>query len=448
MQVGSGRHTTRWRKVLRHMFAPDLRPLASVLQCSTLIVVSGLLLAGCGDGSTQQHQRRKPTPVPVAVKQVKPGMVDVYATYPGRIRGAREVEVRSRVEGILLQRHYNEGDFVKKGQLLFTINPEPFQATVEQRQAQLEKAKAKLDQARENWQRVSQLYEVNAVSEAERDKARAELETAQANVHLAQANLKTAQIKLDYASIDAPLSGVTSLEEVDVGALITQGTLLTTITHLDPVHVRFSIPAEDALMRQRALAVLDQNTSVKATRKAKLILPSGKTYKHTGHVDFTQSTIDPTTGTVRLRAVFPNAEHRLVPGRFVSVRIRLETRHDTIVIPNKAITDSQTQTRVYIVTDDNKAKAVPVKLGPTVEGGRIITQGLEAGDRVIVIGLGQVKPGATVQIKPHKKLAIGDSAGDTNKADLSAGAANKTASAPNSRPANPASAPNTNKRDQ
>lgn len=385
-------------------FARRRLVLAGVL----LLVVAVPALVGCegGEGAAKQKGRRSATPIPVAVKTVEPGKADVYAVYPGRVRGKREVEVRSRVEGILLKRHYNQGAFVKKGQLLFTINPEPFKATVKQRKAQLAEARANLNQAQQVWQRVSQLYEANAVSEAERDEAHAQLETAQAAVALAKANLEAAQIKLDYTTVEATLSGVTSLQEVDVGALVTQGTLLTTITQLDPVHVLFAVPAEDALMRKKALAAIGDQGGAAATRAVTLILPSGEVYDQTGYVDFTQSTIDPGTGTVRLRAVFDNADRKLVPGRFVRVRIRLETRDNAVVIPNKAITDSQLQTRVYVVTDDNKAKPVPVELGPMVAGGRIIEEGLEPGDRVIVIGLGQVRPGAAVAIKPREKLAL------------------------------------------
>lgn len=374
-----------------------------------LLLLTTVVMTGCG-GAAKQKGRRSPPAVPVAVKVVKPGKVEIYATYPGRIRGTREVEVRARVEGILLKRHYNEGEYVEKGELLFTINPEPYQAKVQQRKAQLAKAKANLSQAREVWERVSRLYEINAVSEAERDAALAKLKTAKAAVALAKANLEAARIKLDYTTVEAPLSGVTSLEEVDVGALVTQGTLLTTITQLDPVHVRFSVPAEDAMMGPHSLAAIvrqSEGGDTAVSRKATLILPSGKVYDQVGHIDFTSSTIDPTTGTVHMRAVFDNSDHELVPGRFVRVRILLETREHAIVIPNKAIADSQFQTQVFVVTEDNKAKPVPVQLGPAVEGGRIIEQGLEAGDRVIVIGLGAVRPGSRVTIKPREKLAIG-----------------------------------------
>lgn len=372
----------------------------------TLLIAASL--AGCDSGNQKAGtgQRAAP-PVSVAVQTVDPGTVDVYASYPGRISGAREVEVRARVEGVLLKRLYNEGAFVDKGELLLTLDPKPFEAVVKQREAQVAQAKAQLNQAQQAWQRVSQLYEVNATSEAELDQARAALQTAQASVALAQANLETAQIKLDYTTVEAPLSGVTSLQEIDEGALVTHGTLLTTITQLDPVNVLFSVPAEDALMREKALAAMGQDDGM--TRKAALVLPTGKVYPQSGVVDFTQSTIDPNTGTVRLRAVFDNGQHHLVPGRFVRVRIRLETREHAIVVPEKAIGDNQQSSVVYVVTDDNKVTAVPVQLGPIVENGRIVETGLSPGDKVITIGLGSTRPGSSVKIVPASKLALGQS---------------------------------------
>lgn len=382
------------------------RPLCFAL---LLLVATTIGLSACGDkGEADAGGRGATPPVPVAVQTIKPGVVDVYANYPGRIRGAREVQVRSRVEGVLLKRHYNEGEYVKKGQLLFSIDPEPFEATVEQRDAQLAQAKAQLTQTQQTWQRISKLYKANATSEAERDKARAGLLTGRAAVKLAQANLKAAQIQLDYTSIEAPLSGVTSLQEIDEGALVTHGTQLTTVTQLDPVHVLFSVPAKDARMREKALNAMVQGDGDGdgETRQAKLILPTGKAYSETGVVDFTQSTIDPDTGTVRLRAIFDNGKRRLVPGRFVRVRIRLETRQHAVVVPDKALADSGQTTMVYVVTDDDKAKPVPVQLGPAVENGRIIEQGLASGDRVITIGLGLVHPGSDVKVVPASQLTL------------------------------------------
>ena len=371
----------------------------------SLCIAAGVLLTACGnDDATAQQGGNGMPPVPVAVQTIEPGSVDVYADYPGRIRGAREVQVHARVEGNLLERHYQEGGMVEKGDLLLTIDPAPLQAAVNQRKAQLAQAQAQLSEARQTWNRTSQLYQNNAASKAERDKAKAGLETARAGVQLAEANLDSAQIDLDYTTVEAPLSGVTSLQEIDEGALVTHGTLLTTITQLDPVNVLFSLPARDARMRQQALTAMGQENGM--MRQADLLLPSGEIYAQSGTVDFTQSTINPDTGTVRLRAQFDNDLHHLVPGQFVRIRIRLETRSNAIVVPDRAIIDSQQTTQVYVVNEDDQAKPVPVELGPAVPDGRIIEKGLSPGDRVITTGIGGVRPNARVRIVPASELSL------------------------------------------
>lgn len=378
---------------MRHFrLAPKQGALSLRLGC---VLFMGIILAGCGEGGGQQAQRQAP-PVPVDVKQATPHKVDIYAEYPARVQGKRDVQVLARIEGILLKRHYEEGQIVHKGDLLVTIDPKPFQATVNQRKAELASAQASLNQAQRTWNRVHQLYKVDAVSEAERDSALSDLETSRAAVQQAEANLDAAQIDLGYTRVEAPLTGVTSLEESEEGSLVSNGTHLTTITQLDPVDVLFSLPEDDALARRKALSAMGNDDPV--TREATIILPGGEVYDRKGRVDFTQSTIDPDTGTVRLRAVVKNDNSGLMPGRFVRVRIRLETRDNAIVVPNIAISDGQQSTQVYVVGDDGKAHATQVELGPNVGDGRVVESGLSAGDRVIISGFGQVSDGAPVKV--------------------------------------------------
>jgi membrane fusion protein (multidrug efflux system) len=312
------------------------------------------------------------------------------------------VEVRARVEGILEKRFFNEGEIVNKGDMLFTIDPRPFQAVVNQRKAELASAQASLNQAQRNWGRVRRLYDVDAVSEAERDDSLSQLETSRASVQQAQANLDAAQIDLGYTKVKAPLTGVTSLRDVDEGALVSNGTQLTTITQLDPVQVLFALPEDDAIARNKALAAMGAQRTSDRTREATIILPGGDEFPAKGVVDFTQSTINPETGTVQLRAVVENANNALMPGRYVRARIRLDTRHNAVVVPNVAISDGEQQTQVYVVGEDGKAKAMEVELGPDVEDGRLVESGLSGGEQVIVSGLGQLQPGAAVKVKPEQ----------------------------------------------
>ncbi|MES1949927.1 RND family efflux transporter MFP subunit [Salinisphaera sp. S4-8] len=400
---------------MRHPFPALARDGSFGLRVCCLVVFA-FVLSACngegGGGGPQAGQQQQP-PIPVDVHTVIPHSVDIMSEYPGRARGRRTVEVRARVEGILEKRFYNEGEIVEKGDMLFTIDARPFQAVVNQRKAELSSAKATLNQAQRNWARVRRLYEVDAVSEAERDDSLSQLETAQASVQQAQANLEAAQIDLGYTKVRAPLTGVTSLRDVDEGALVSNGTQLTTITQLDPVQVLFALPEDDAIARNKALAAMGAQRTSERTREATIILPSGDEFPAKGVVDFTQSTINPETGTVQLRAVVENTNNGLMPGRYVRARIRLDTRHNAVVVPNVAVSDGEQQTQVFIVGDDGKAKAVKVKLGPSVEEGRLVESGLSGGEQVIVSGLGQLKPGAAVKVKSDQG---NESAGGKNDA--------------------------------
>jgi membrane fusion protein (multidrug efflux system) len=389
---------------MRHSYSSSVRGRRPGLRISWILAAT-LALAACGsadsEGKPQGQQQQQP-PVPVDVETVIPHTVNVTAKYPGRVQGARTVQVLARVEGVLLERHYDEGQIVQKGDLLANIDPKPFQAKVNQRKAELASAKASLNQAQRTWRRVHKLYDLDAVSEAERDDALSRLETARASVQQANANLDSTQIDLSYTRVHAPLTGVTSLRETDEGSLVSNGTKLTTITQLDPVHVLFALPEDDAVARRKALAAMGAKSTDGRSREATIILPNGDEFPTQGVVDFTQSTINPETGTVQLRAVVGNTDNALMPGRYVRTRITLETRHNAVVVPEIAVSDGNDGTQVLVVDGNDKAKAVDVKLGPTVEGGRLVKSGLAGGERVIISGLGQVKPKAKVKIKSNK----------------------------------------------
>ena len=376
--------------------------------------------SGGGAGKSGPSQKQPATKVSAVT--VQPKAVQVYGEYPGRVEGKQTARIIGRVNGVLLAKNYQEGSIVHQGDLLFTIDPKPYRATVNQRKAALASAKASLANSRRIYNRTKRLYEANAVSEAERDQALANFNSDQAAVQQAQANLESAQIDLGYTHVEAPITGVTSLRDIDLGSLVTANqTQLTTITQLDPVYVLFALPEDDAFARRKALAEMGKQTSDASTREATIITGTGEVFPYKGQVDFTQSTIDPDTGTVQLRAVVKNPENALMPGRYVRARIRIQTIEDALVIPNEAVSDSGQRVNVFVIGPDGKAKTQAVTLGPDTDSGRVITEGLEAGDQIITSGLGTLQPGMPVEVKPadtssdKNSAAGGSAAGDNQK---------------------------------
>jgi membrane fusion protein (multidrug efflux system) len=364
-----------------------------------LVLISTLLIGCHQDKQANNAAAANNRPPPeVVVGKAQPMAVTVRAEYPGRVLGIREIQVRARVGGILLKRLYNEGQMVKQGDVLFQIDPEPFQVALRQAQAQLQRAQADSRQAQRNYDRVMALYKADAVSTQERDQAISDREVALANVKLAEAQVAQAQLNLGYASVQAPQSGVTSLEVLNEGNLINTGDLLTTITQLDPVQVRFSLPENDAIAQREARqAMAAGNPHPK--RDVELIFPGGQRYAQIGQVDFTQSTIDPQTGTVLSRAIFPNAQRNLTPGQFVRIDVHLFSIDNAIVVPPSAVDESDKGAIVYIVDADSKVHAKPVRLGPVVKEGQVIEAGLEPGEQVVVEGIVKVRDGMPVKVK-------------------------------------------------
>lgn len=360
-----------------------------------VILAAVIALAGCGN---EKGQAPKMPPTPVHVVTVKPQTVPVYSKFPGRVQGKETAQVIGQVTGVLQSKNYVEGSVVQKGDLLYTIDPKPYQAIVDQRKAELASAKASLANSSRVWQRTNKLYKSNAASQAERDQALASYQADKAAVQQAKANLESAEIDLGYTKVTAPITGVTSLREVDLGALVTANqTKLTTITQLDPVYVLFALPEDDAFARQEALKEMGKQSSDAATRQATILLDGDKPFPQPGKVDFTQSTIDADTGTVQLRAIVNNPDNHLMPGRYVQVKLRIKTLKNALVVPEQAISGGQ-QTQVLVVKD-GKAKTQAVTLGPLTEQGQVIRKGLSAGDQVITTGLGTVADGAPVKVE-------------------------------------------------
>lgn len=355
---------------------------------------------------TTAQKKAAPTQPPPMIPEVEVITVEPKKevpfpiVYAGRIAGFREVEVRAQVGGILLKREFDEGARVKKGQVLFRIDPAPFQAALDRAEAQLEQDRATLREAEENYTRIRQLQQRDFASRRQLDEATRVRDQAKAAVRAAEAEIRTAKLNLGYTVIEAPVAGVTALTSPPEGSLVqAQQTLLTSITQLDPAYVNFSFTNEEAqefrrLNEQREKPLTEKDLTVE------LHFGDGTVYPHEGRIDTAAQRVDARTGTIQARAIFPNPDGTLLPGLFVRIVIRGVTLPNAIIIPEAAISQGAQGPFVFVVADENKAEVRPIRLGPELSQGRVVEEGLKADDRVITSGILRVRPGGTVKPVP------------------------------------------------
>ncbi|MDF1614915.1 efflux RND transporter periplasmic adaptor subunit [Desulfurivibrio dismutans] len=364
-----------------------------------LLILPLIFLTACAENEQNGPAGGGMPPPTVTVTTVSPQDVLIENEYPARVHGSRRVEVRARVGGILEERLYREGATVAKDEPLFLIDPEPFEIAWRQAKAEQAAATANLNQAQREWRRTEALFRDTAISARERDQALANLELTRARLELAEAMLADAARNRRYTEVTAPIAGITELEVFTEGSLVEPGTLLTTITSLDPVHVRFSLPEEDAAARRLGRQLVGNHQEPAADPEATLLLPDGRRYDEAGKIDFTAGTIDPRTGTVTGRAIFANPDQQLVPGQFVRIRLALAELTEVFLIPAVAVGGSRNGAEVFVVDGDDIARARKVELGPIIEDRQVIISGLAAGDRLVINGLAALRDGMPVQLQ-------------------------------------------------
>ena len=364
-----------------------------------VMLAAVLALGGCKKESGAGDSAQVPT---VAAVKVEPQNIPLSFEFAARAQGSKETEVRARVGGILLKRNYVEGSQVEEGSVLFQIDPEPFKVTLNQAKAKLAQVNAELKNAETQWQRTEKLYKEKYASEKARDDARVNLDSLAASAQLAQAEVDAAQLNLDYTTVKAPISGITSMEVQSEGSLISatgDSSLLTHITQLDPIYVIFSASENEILsltnMVDRGLIRNPENQN---EIKAKVRFGNDVVYPLEGEINFMNSNVDQKTGTIKLRAVFPNPEARLRPGQFLRLIMEGLTRIDALVVPQEAVMQASDGAFVYRVNEKGVVESVSVQTGLTTkDGGWIIDSGLKPGDVVIVSGVMKIRPGMTVK---------------------------------------------------
>ncbi|KAF1698124.1 MULTISPECIES: efflux RND transporter periplasmic adaptor subunit [Pseudoxanthomonas] len=370
-----------------------------------LLACSLLALAAC-----KQEQAATPPPPEVGVVQVQPQTLPLQRDLVGRLSPYRSADVRARVPGVLLKRTYQEGSDVKEGQVLFEIDPAPLQASLGVAKAQLAQAEATYANARTAAERARQLAPQKFVSQNDLDNAVATERSAAAAAQAARASVRNAEIDLGYARVTAPIAGRAGKQQVTEGALVGQGeaTLLTTVDQLDPLYANFSISSTE-LEQLRGAGNVELSGTGKST--VQVLLPGGQAHAQEGTLDFSDTTVDPATGAVSLRAVIPNPEHALLPGSFVTLKANLGQQSGVFLVPQAAVLRDANGAYVYVVGGDGNVARKNITAASAADGQWLVTAGLAAGDQVIVSGVQKVKEGAPAQAKPWQPEAAAATAG-------------------------------------
>ena len=364
------------------------------------------LAAGCGDkpaggpgGAHGGAQGGGMPPAQVSVITVEKRDVPVRYEYVAQTAGYREVEVRARVTGILLQRSYREGTAVNKGQPLFAIDPAPFQVALAKAEADLSAADVRLAQAKRELARLKPVLEARAISQKDMDDAASAEQVAGAEMQSARARVNEARLNLSYTRVESPIAGIAGRAAVSEGALVSgPNVLLTTVTQTDPMYVNFGVPDREFLALRRDVDLGRLKLPVDRRFQAKIKLADGTLYEGTGALNFTDVRVNTQTGTSESRAEFSNKNNRLRSGEFVRLILDGALRPDAMVVPQRAVLESPKGKFVYVVSADNKAEARPVEAGEWSNDGWVINSGLKPGERVITDGVMKIGPGAPVQI--------------------------------------------------
>ncbi|WP_446903576.1 efflux RND transporter periplasmic adaptor subunit [Burkholderia sp. YIM B11467] len=391
------------------------------------VAAAAVFLAACG----KKESAPPPQTPEVGVVTVQPQSVPVFTELPGRTSAFLVAQVRARVDGIVLRREFTEGTDVKAGQRLYKIDPAPYVAALNSAKATLAKAQANLVTQNALVARYKVLVAANAVSKQDYDNAVATQGQATADVAAGKAAVDTAQINLGYTDVVSPITGRVGISQVTPGAYVqaSQATLMSTVQQLDPVYVDLTQSSLEGLKLRQDVQSGRLKTTGPGAAKVSLVLEDGKTYAEPGKLQFSDVTVDQTTGSVTIRAVFPNPGKVLLPGMFVRARIEEGVNENAFLVPQIGVThDQKGQAIAMVVNASNKVEPRPLKTTGMQGPNWIVEGGLEAGDHVIVQGIDKVRPGATVksvpaQIAPAADAASGAAAASAAPAAAGSGAA-------------------------
>jgi multidrug efflux system membrane fusion protein len=375
-------------------YAMRIRALPLNLSLTLVALASAALLtlAGCSPGTDAHAQGAAPPPPPVSVAQVESRQVTEQQEFSGRIEAVESAQIRARVGGVIDAIRFKPGSMVKKGDVLFVIDPRSYQADVAKLEAAVAGSRARADLAGTERERSQRLLADNAIAQRDFDERSANARQLDANARADQAALQVARLNLEHSVVRAPFAGRVGKAEVTTGNLIDSAVVLTTLVSISPVYVSFD--GDEATYLALGTAARGGEKAVKVN--AGLANETG--FPHTGRLDFVDNRIDPASGTLRMRALLDNPNGALTPGLYARVQVGTAsaTGGDTVLIHDAAIGTDQNRKYVYVVGADNKAEYRVVQLGPLVDGLRVARSGLKPGERIVVNGLQRVRPGAPI----------------------------------------------------
>jgi RND family efflux transporter MFP subunit len=369
------------------------------------VSTTALTLSACGRNEAAESHAAPPAPQ-VTVAAAIARKVTEFDEFTGRFEAVERVEVRPRVSGYISSVNFKEGSEVKKGDVLFVIDPRPYQAERDKAAAGLAQARSQLVLAKSERERGTKLLAQHAISQEEYDTRTAGSEQAEANVQAAKAALDAMALNLEFTRVTAPISGRISRALVTSGNFVTNGqTPLTTLVSLDPIYVSFDGDEQGYLKYSRLAREAAAGKSHEARSSVQVGLADESDFPHQGVMVFVDNALDPMTGTIRSRALLDNHERQFTPGLFARIKLLGSVQHDAVLVNDSAIGTDQTVRYVLVVDKSNKVEYRPVQLGPVIDGLRVVQSGLTPGETIVVNGLQRVRPGAQVQ---PRRVAMGE----------------------------------------
>jgi len=373
------------------------------VKLKSVIVLFSLAAAVWLNGCGEKKKAAEPLPQEVMVAEVVQKDVPVYQEWVASMDGIVNATILAQVEGYLIKQNYKEGDLVKKGDLLFEIDPRPFRAALDEARAVLAKQQAVLQTAQANLKRILPLAEANAVSQRDRDNAIGMVQAAEAEVLSAKASVRKAELNLSFTKITSPIDGIAGSAKAQIGDLVgtPQSLELTKVSTVNPIKVYVPISERVYLKVFDASKQEQQPASEKHIHTFNLILADGSTWPENGTFSFADRQVDPRTGTIRVAILFPNTDNILRPGQFAKVRVLMDTEKDALLVPQRAVGELQGNYQVAVVGADNTVKIRNVKVGERYGEFWVIREGLKPEERVVAEGTQKVGDGVKVTPKPY-----------------------------------------------